>query len=366
MFNFRLDTTPTSSLDNLPDQSTTTSPSHALKNESGTTPQLVDALFQERYNRVPSSPPMPPIGSEIKRSFPSSYFVRRSIRQLLMSSGFGQYLPSILPCDSLSEIHPNFDFRELQRLTDHMTKLRPLSEHCFIGMGRSPFPSIAHLNLTQPECAWLVPLSYNRYISIWDRLYPYAPKKEDVPPYSWGMRKYFMKDADPKWERRQHPNLRSEIFDHFDRFFPSEESIGGRRIVLVDFCDYGTSLTKFYVDATAYLAERGRTHEISCMFVDQRAHETCKYWGNGKWFRNKFKDVEVSCPDFDCIDFRAGFPYLQFLFDFELLKPFAPYPHMYFDPNLPSPSADLKLNPLYVWFEQGLLRDFIRFHFKGM
>jgi hypothetical protein len=274
-------------------------------------------------------------------------------------------MPFLVSCRSLQDVHRKLDFKELQRLTDRVLASFPASENVFIGLGRSPFPLIANLNEMEANCAFHVPLSYNQYTFrhyLPKELSGYSQTKIELPPYSLGERyeyresgRRLIKDVLP------FPLLRQQLFDHLDRFFPHEEAIKGRSIVLVDFCDYGTSLSNFYVDVTAYLSARGSHAAAQCLFISQRTHDRRSHWGNGRWFSESLERAGAKNASFEVIDL-CKYPGLQRLFDTEALKPFAPYPHIFFDGTAPSRSATLRLNPLYTWFQSGLHEDFLRYH----
>lgn len=98
-----------------------------------------------------------------------------------------------------------------------------------IGVGRSPTPFIAFLQEYRPNSAVNLPLSQFRY---------------------------------PTGTELSHEDER-KLYQHLDRFIPSEQELEGKEIVLLDYAVSGESLLSFTRYFQKYLSNRNRHNTIT-------------------------------------------------------------------------------------------------------
>lgn len=122
------------------------------------------------------------------------------------------------------------EFKDTQRIVREIRDLYPERAHIYIGLGRSPTPFMAYLKILGLRNVFNVPLSSMRS----------HPNRENMPH---ALRR--------RYESPLGPALQERLWEHFERFLPPGETLEGRKIVLIDYAQSGSSL----VSAQHYISE---------------------------------------------------------------------------------------------------------------
>lgn len=250
---------------------------------------------------------------------------------------------NLLPPLGLSDLNKKFRFSQIASVVLPLLEMYPLKDFYFIGIGRSPFALVDMINLISPGTATTVPISYNEYIRRKPLFSMYTPWKRDLEPFS-------------KSDNR----VREALFSHLKRFIPSQEQLGNRQIVILDFANYGSSLAKFSADLSAFLKSENRAGIHQLIFLSAKLHTDDWYLDNmariilpedefnsimgkpegtriGWWEIHKRLEIDgtlrARLPKFQNIQLTGELDKLGSLLDGEEFKPFAPYVHYVPDPS---------------------------------
>ena len=255
-----------------------------------------------------------------------------------------------------------YEFHGALTVSLEILKRFPPDQFYYVGIGRSPYLFLDLLSFMSGQepvgfgpnrVATLVPISYNEYVARKPIFDVSKHWKEPVDPISRGSSE----------DQRNLQQL-------FDRFLPSTERLAGRKLLIFDFSDYGSSLAKFSVDLTF----SGRDHEI--LFVSARQHT--ESWYLDLLARTRFGarpvnwwqiaehpayelDLRARLPRFHGIDLRGDLGPLAYALDGGDYKSHAPFPH--FIPKTGSRHEvweSLRVRSAYVKFAKHLKADLQR------
>ena len=268
----------------------------------------------------------------------------------------------------LSDLNRKFRLSHVTSAVVPILDRYPADQYFVVGIGRSPFALIELMNLINPGSATTVPISYNEYTGRKPWFSIYTPWKRDLEPFSRGG-----------------AAARQKLFDLMDQFLPTEEQLGGRQIVILDFADYGSSLAKFSTDLKAYLESRQRPSTHQLVFLSVKHHSDDWYLNQlaektlpramsdailgargagrvGWWMIHEQPDVEARLrtvvPKFLNLNLKGDLNALGHVLDAEAFKPFAPYAHYVPDPGSRHFAARLIPRPKHALFARVMRRQF--------
>lgn len=138
------------------------------------------------------------------------------------------------------------EFREIKNVAEQVSEPHSI----IIGSGRSPTPIITYLQLSG-EKAFNLPFSHYRQ---------YDPSEAFLD------------------------RVATRIDEHFDRFLPSPEILGDRKIIVTDFSVTSDSLITVAYHLRRYLRSKGLNNEVEAVAMCASEHrekilENAKRWG---------------------------------------------------------------------------------------
>lgn len=252
-----------------------------------------------------------------------------------------------------------YEFLGAMTVTLEILKRFPPDQFYYVGIGRSPYLFLDLLSFMTGEkavglgpnrIATIVPISYNEYIARKPILNLTKQWKEALEPLSRGS----VQDQ-------------AKLQQMLTRFLPSSEQLAGRKLLLMDFSDYGSSLAKFSVD----LGFGARDHEI--LFISAKSHTD--HWYLDLLGRTAFGRLPINWwqigenPGYEA-ELRTRLPRVHgFILQGELgplayaldggdYKSHAPFPHSV--PKTGSrhePTENLQVRPAYLKFAKHLEAD---------
>ena len=142
----------------------------------------------------------------------------------------------------------------LDAFADRVQELCPPRHCAVLTPGRSLYFLAAELNRRAPGSAFAFPISY----TVPPTLDPFSPAMR----FRGGPTlETFNRKAHAPTSYAEPRATREALFAHLDRWIPSAEQIGGRRLLVMDYTATGKSLIKFGADLAAYLRARGRERD---------------------------------------------------------------------------------------------------------
>lgn len=131
------------------------------------------------------------------------------------------------------------EFLELKSLSERIVKIFPPEKFFLLGVGRSPTPIRAYLDVLYPGYSSTLPLSNFR---------DYRPNARKIGIF-------------PAKRLTQEEELR--LFAHFDKHIPSVSDLAGRKLVTFDYSNMGESVLSTNEYIAKYLKTRGRSPHIT-------------------------------------------------------------------------------------------------------
>lgn len=130
-----------------------------------------------------------------------------------------------------AQVLSDAEYTELRAVVEKIEGMFQRDRYVVVGLGRSPTPIVAFLQLGDSGSAVNLPMS-------------------DAVGFQSALLK-----SQGRWTREK-------LFDHFDRFVPSDAELRGKDVVLIDFCMTGRSLVFASSILKKYFADRRRQTKV--------------------------------------------------------------------------------------------------------
>ncbi|MEO7164419.1 MAG: hypothetical protein ABI041_15970 [Bdellovibrionia bacterium] len=231
-----------------------------------------------------------------------------------------------------------FKKQEYEAIRDTSLEItQKFADSYYLGVGRSPTPIIAFLqNYLGNDRASNLPISSFKALA------------QGLPPSiiddMWASKKAMYAPLTHDEELR--------LFRHFDRFFPKEADIKGKKILLIDYAYDGGSIIAAWQALENYLKSRDRHHKLEVLALSAKARrlliERVEKWGHS---------------NLNFIEFHQDHIFYKNLFSQKYEK-FAEYPSFIVRPSKTQhvivDTESINPRPEFITFKKDLIEEMKR------